>query len=65
MSLYRPAQRGRSRATGLQAVEAQIVREKAEALGRAGERLEEALNELKGMRGMDVERCYRVSERVR
>jgi hypothetical protein len=36
----------RSRADALQAIEAEIRREKAEALGRAGERLEDALNAL-------------------
>ncbi|MCI0408770.1 MAG: hypothetical protein L0191_09435, partial [Acidobacteria bacterium] len=34
----------------MQAIEAEIVREQAEALGRAGERLEEALNELESVR---------------
>lgn len=40
----------RSRTDRLQAIEAEIVREQAEALGRAGERLEEALNELESVR---------------
>ena len=55
----------RNRPNGREAIEAEIVREKAEALGRAGERLEGALNELESMRGAEVERCYRVSERLR
>ncbi|MGH7411721.1 MAG: hypothetical protein ACREJ6_11775 [Candidatus Methylomirabilis sp.] len=55
----------RSRTDGLRAIEAEIAREKAKSLGRAGERLEEALNELESVRGVDVERCYRVSERLR
>ena len=47
----------RSRADDLQAVEAEIRREKAEVLGRAGERLEQALNDLESVR--------RISERLR
>jgi len=54
----------RSRTDTLQAVEAEIRREKAEVLGRAGERLEDALNALESMRGVHVERSYRVSERL-
>jgi len=63
---------GPSRADRLQAIDAEILREKAEALGRAGFQLEEALDDLErvreaiGMRNhLDVERCYRISERVR
>jgi hypothetical protein len=48
------------------------LREKAEALGRAGLRLEEALDDLERVREavgarnhLDVERCYRISERLR
>ncbi len=41
---------GPPRADGLQAIEAEILREKAEALGRTGLRLEEALDTLEKMR---------------
>jgi len=41
----------RSRTDALQTVEAEIRREKAEALGRAGERLEDALKTVEGVRG--------------
>lgn len=41
---------GPSLADGLHAIEAEILREKAEALGRAGLRLEEALDALEKMR---------------
>jgi hypothetical protein len=42
-------------ADALQAVEAEIRREKAEALGRAGERLEDALNALESARASFAE----------
>jgi hypothetical protein len=45
----------RSRADALQAIEAEIRREKAEALGRAGERLEDALNALESARASFAE----------
>jgi len=47
----------------LQAIEAEIRREKAEALGRAGERLEQALNDLEGVNEMiaRIEGCLRDS----
>ena len=53
----------RSRADDLQAVEAEIRREKAEVLGRAGERLEQALNDLEGVNEMiaRIEGCPRDS----
>jgi hypothetical protein len=61
-----------SRAERLQAIDAEILQEKAEALGRAGLQLEEALDDLGRVRGvvgarnhLDVERCYRISERLR
>ena len=60
----------RSGVDALQAIQAEIRREKAEALGRAGERLEDALNALESAREagvrshLDVERSYRVSERL-
>ena len=41
----------RSRAEALHGIETQIRREKAEALGRAGGRLEDALKTLEGARG--------------
>lgn len=41
----------RQRAEGLRAIEAEIMGEKAEALGRAGQRLEEALRVLENARG--------------
>ena len=58
-------------ADALQAVEAEIRREKAEALGWAGDRLEDALNGLERAREavgvrihLDVERSYKVPERL-
>jgi len=45
----------RSRTDTLQAVEAEIRREKAEVLGRAGERLEDALNALESARASFAE----------
>lgn len=42
-------------ADALQAIEAEIRREKAEALGRAGERLEDALNALESARASFAE----------
>ena len=60
----------RSRAHALQEIEAEIRQEKAETLRRAGERLEDALNALESAREagvrshLDVERSYRVSERL-
>jgi len=48
----------------LGAIETEILLEKAQVLGRAGEQLEDALNELESMRGVGVERSYRVSERL-
>src|SRR3972149_10711106 len=50
-------------ADALQAIEAEIRREKAEALGRAGERLEQALNDLEGVNEMiaRIEGCPRDS----
>jgi hypothetical protein len=63
---------GPRRGDRLQAIDAEILREKAEALGRAGLRLEEALDDLERVREavgarnhLDVERCYRISERLR
>jgi hypothetical protein len=41
----------RSGVDALQAIETEIRREKAEALGRAGERLEDALKTVEGARG--------------
>jgi len=43
----------RSGVDALQAIETEIRREKAEALGRAGQRLEDALKTLEGARGGD------------
>ncbi len=49
------------RAKSLEAIEGEILREKADALRRAGERLEEALNGLNGVRrAIDrIEECLR------
>ncbi len=41
----------RSQASRLQAIETEILQEKAEALGRAGQRLEEALSAMEQVRG--------------
>ena len=68
----RKASSGPRRGDRLQAIDAEILQEKTEALGRAWLRLEEALDDLEmvreavGVRNhLDVERCYRISERLR
>jgi hypothetical protein len=42
----------------IETIETEIRKERAEALGRAGERLEEALRFLRGLRHEDVDRHY-------